>query len=167
MNFLGTNIGLLTFAALLPTVLAQAETTGTRPQFTPSFRAMILHQVAQQTPDTLVVTRTKNNLNNPTAPPFSRTIADRLIVEKLYADIAALPPFPAGARNCPADFGIRYHLDFHSGTTTLLAGDYDPTGCASVKLSDGAIKSAATGSFAADFSQALGFSSRQEFLGLQ
>ncbi len=167
MSSLSTKAGMLAVAVVLPAMLAQAETTGIRQQLTPDLRAMSSRRVVQEVPDRLAVTRTKNNLNNPTAPPFSKTIADRSLVEKLYADISALPPFPAGPLNCPNDLGIRYHLDFYSGTASLLAADYEPTGCASVKLSDGTVKSAATGSFGADLRQALGFSSERQFLGFQ
>ena len=124
-------------------------------------------QLAQGAPDRLVVTRTKNNLNNPGAPAFSKTIADREKVEKLYEDILDLPPLRAGRLNCPRDVGIRYSLDFYAGTASILAGDYDPTGCATINLGDGTIKSDSGGSFAADFRQALGFASERQFLGFQ
>ncbi|MGA3309652.1 MAG: hypothetical protein ABSD08_13700 [Xanthobacteraceae bacterium] len=154
-------------ALLLPTVLARAETTAIWRQLTPALHASSRGQAAQQVPDRLVVTRTKNNLNNPTAPPFSKTIVDRSLVEKLYGDIFALPPPPDGIRNCPNDVGIRYHLDFYSGAASLLAADYEPTGCASVRLSDGTVRSDLTGSFGVDLRQALGFSSVRQFLRFQ
>jgi hypothetical protein len=124
-------------------------------------------RIAQaSSPDGLVVMRTNTNRNNPAAPPFSKTITDLSAVEKLYAEIAALPLFPAGPVNCPNDVGIRYHLKFYSGTALLLVADDKPTGCPSVQLSDGSIRSDADGSFANDLSRVLGFSSRQQFLGL-
>jgi hypothetical protein len=119
---------------------------------------------AQVAPDRLVVTRTRNNVGNPAAPPFSKTIADRSAVEELYADIAALPPLPAGPLNCPNDVGVSYRLDFYSGTETVLFADYQPTGCASVRLSDGAVKGDPTRSFGVHLRQMLGLS-ESAFLG--
>jgi hypothetical protein len=112
------------------------------------------------------VARTKNNRNNPSGLAFSKTIDNRSSVGKLYADIAALPVFPSGPRNCPNDSGIVYHLDFYAGSTALLAADYDPSGCASVTLSDGTKKNAATSSFRGDLRQALGFTSDRQLLEL-
>jgi hypothetical protein len=126
-------------------------------------------RVAQQVPDRLDVTRTKN-LSNPAAPSFSETIADPSLVAKLYADIAALPPFPPGALNCPMSVGLTYHLDFYSEASSLVTADYEPTGCASVTLSDGTVKADPTRSFGADLRQALGFSSDasdRRFFGFQ
>jgi hypothetical protein len=119
---------------------------------------------AQIGPDRLVVTRTRNNVGNPAAPPFSETIADRSAVEQLYAEIAALPPLPAGPLNCPNDVGISYHLDFYSGTERALAADYQPTGCSSVRLSDGTVKGDPTRSFGVHLRQALRLS-EPAFLG--
>jgi hypothetical protein len=121
--------------------------------------------VAQVSPDRLAVTRTQNNLNTPDAPPFSQTIANRATVEKLYGDIQALPSLPAGRFGCPRDVGIRYRLDFFAASTLLVSCTYAPSGCASVALSDGTVKSAASGSFRADLVAALGFATEQELSG--
>jgi hypothetical protein len=121
--------------------------------------------MAQVSPDRLVVTRTRNNLNTPDAPSFSQTIANRATVEKLYQDILALEPLPPGRFECPRDVGIRYRLEFFAGSTLLLSCTYAPSGCASVALSDGMVKSAASGSLPADLVAALGFTSEQELLG--
>jgi hypothetical protein len=157
---------MLALVVLLPAALARAETFEVWRQPALDLRAASGRDVAQALPDRLVVARTKNNRNNPSAPPFSKAIADRSSVAKLYADIAALPVFPAGPRNCPNESGITYRLDFYAQTTALLAADYDPSGCASVTLSDGTMKSAASGSFRSDLSQALGFTSDRQLLGL-
>jgi hypothetical protein len=106
----------------------------------------------------LVATRTRNDLKHFDAPPFGATIADRATIEKLYEDILALPPLPAGRLDCPRDSGLRYRLDFYVGRALLLSGDYAPTGCRTVSLSDGTVKSDSRGSFGTDFVQALGFS---------
>jgi hypothetical protein len=121
---------------------------------------------AQQTPDRLVVTRATNNVNNPAALPFSRIIADQSIVEALYADVAALPPFPTGPLPCPNDFGIDYHLDFYAGSETVLAAEYRPSGCASLRLRDGTLKGDPTRSFGAHLRQALNLSDHA-FLGFE
>jgi len=167
MSCLGEKIAILVLAVILPTAQARAGAVEMWQQpVAASPGATSPMRLVQDVPDRLVVTRTKNNRNNPNAPPYSGTINDRASVGKLYAEVLALPPLGGGPRNCPNDLGISYHLDFYSGTTSLLAADYDPTGCASVTLSDGTVKSAATGSFRADLSQALGFSPDRQFLGL-
>ena len=167
MNSWSAKVGAFALAVLFPIVLADAETTEIWQQPDRNLRATSRLLAAQEVPDRLLVTRTKNNLNNFAAPPFSDTISDRSLVEKLYADIAALPPLPAGPLNCPNDMGIRYGLDFYSGTALLVSGVYEPTGCASIRLSDGTSKSDARGSFGADLMHALGISSQRQFLGLQ
>jgi hypothetical protein len=152
---------------LFATVIAWVETTESWRQLAFTLSATASAQSAQEVPDRLVVTRKKNNLNSPTALPFRKTISDQSLVKKIYAAIAALPPFPSGVLNCPNDVGISYHLDFFSGTVSLLAANYEPTGCASLRLSDGTVKSDPTGSFEADLRRALGFSSDRQFLGFQ
>jgi hypothetical protein len=120
---------------------------------------------AQVAPDRLAVTRTRNNLDHPGAVPFSKTITERATVETLYQDILALPPMSAGRFDCPRDSGIRYRLDFYAAGASLLSGDYAPTGCRTVNLSNGTVKNASSGSFRADLMQALGFTSDRELLG--
>jgi hypothetical protein len=161
-----TITAMFALAVLLPGGLTRAVTLQISPQRTPDLRAASRWDVAQAAPDRLVVARTKNNRNYPNAPPFSKTIDDRASAGKLYADIAALPPFGTGPRNCPNDSGITYHLDFYAQTVALLAADYDPSGCASITLSDGTRKNATSGSFRSDLSQALGFTSDGQLLGL-
>jgi hypothetical protein len=159
-----TTTAVLALTLCLPAGLARAEAFQTG-QHAAADAASRWH-VAQVAPDRLVVTRTKNNRNNPNAPSFDATIPDRSPVQKLYADIIALPAVSGGPRNCPNDSGISYHLDFYSGAAVLLAADYDPSGCASITLSDGTRKDAAFGSFRSDLSQALGFTSDRQLLGL-
>jgi hypothetical protein len=131
----------------------------------PTLPAVVIPIAGQMRPDRLVVTRTKNNLNAPDAPPFSKTITDRATVEKLYQDIQALPPMPTGRFGCPMDAGVTYRLDFFSGGTPLLSASYTPTGCASVALSDGMIKSDMSGGLRAELTGALDFASERELLG--
>jgi hypothetical protein len=116
-------------------------------------------------PDRLVVTRTKPNINNPAAAPFSKTLDHRSLVAGLYADISALPPLPSGRLHCPRDLGISYHLNFEAAGVTVLAADYQPSGCALVKLSDGTVKSDADGILRNALQGALGFPSERAFLG--
>lgn len=157
----------LTLTVVMPAALWRADTSRAGQQSALRLAAPAGQQLAEAGPDRLVVTRTKNNLSNPNALPFSKIIANQALVAKLYADIVALPPFPAGPHNCPNDSGVTYHLDFYSGTASLLAGDYDPSGCAAIRLSNGTAKSAATGSLRTDLIQALGFSTDRQLLGLQ
>lgn len=120
---------------------------------------------AGSVPDRLVVTRTKPNINNPAAAPFSKTLDHRSLVAELYADISALPPPPSGPLHCPLDLGISYHLNFEAAGVTVLSADYQPSGCAVVRLSDGTVKSDATGILRKALQGALGFPSERAFLG--
>ena len=116
----------------------------------------------QEFPDSLVVTRTMSN----SAPPFRKTISDRALVEKLYTDIVGLPPLPRELINCPMDMGTNYRLQFYLTAVIKLEANYRPSGCASVTLSDGTLKSDAGRSFGSELKQALGFSSDRQFLGV-
>jgi hypothetical protein len=120
----------------------------------------------QVMPDRLVVTRTKNNPNDSNASPFTKTITGPAVVQKLYADIEALPPAPNLGNepiNCPLDLGVQYHLDFYSGDTIVLSADYAPTGCGGVALGNGELK-LGTNSFETELWQALGFPSVWQFV---
>jgi hypothetical protein len=160
----GGRIVIAALIAAVPAAPGMAEAIGPWPQPLAATAGPGV-RFAQLPPDRLVVTRTRTSRSNPNAPPYSRTIDDGAAVAKLYADVAALPPPPAGPLNCPMDLGISYHLEFYAGTTPLLAVDYEPTGCASVRLGDGTVRSAATGSFGTDLRKALGLSSDRELWG--
>jgi hypothetical protein len=165
MNSLGTKVGAPALAVVFTIVFGQPESAAIWQSPVHPVPLTSSASAAQEVPDRLVATRTRNNSNDPTAPPFSKTITDRSLVEKLYADISALPPFPTGASNCPNNVGITYRLDFYSGTASLLGADYEPTGCAAVTSSDGTVKGDPTRSFGANLRQALGFSSDRQFFG--
>jgi hypothetical protein len=123
--------------------------------------ALPLSVTAANAPNRLVVTRTKNVTNNPTSASFEKTIADSSTVQKLYADIRALPPFPNGPISCPLDTGLSYRLKFFANDTLLLSADYEPSGCRKVTLSDGAKKTAMKSHVNDDLGSALGLSEKQ------
>jgi prepilin-type N-terminal cleavage/methylation domain-containing protein len=123
---------------------------------------ILASRASQNLPDKLIVTRTHNNLGNPTAAPFSETITNTALVQKVYTDILVLPSFSSAPTSCPPDFGIQYHLEFYSGATSLLRADYGPTGCSDVLLSNGAAKYGGVSSFQTDLMQAVGFSSYRQ-----
>jgi hypothetical protein len=72
----------------------------------------------------------------------------------------------SGAYSCPNDWGIVLRLEFYEQHTLVLAADYRPTGCASIKFTSGTNKDAMSGNFSTDLWKALGFSSEQQFLNL-
>lgn len=166
MNRSGTKTLGAGFAIFLTIGLPRAETI-VMPALGHKLRDTSVQRVAQQLPDRLVVTRAGGNLGRSQLPPLSKTVTDQSLVEKLYGAILALPPFPAGPKNCPMQTDIRYRLDFYRATSSILVANYNPTGCASVRLSDGTVKSAAHGAFAAELAHALGFASQQQLRGLQ
>ena len=93
--------------------------------------------------------------------PFTENITNQTTVQKLYADIYALPPpsiYPSGGPgNCPMDTGISYTLDFYQGNTLLLHADYKPTGCGGLNLGDGTSRLTST-SFNDELRKAVGLS---------
>jgi hypothetical protein len=170
MNSVSKQTGVPALAALAVLVtiaLSRPETTGILLPLFRSIHVTSSARAAEKIPDRLVVTRTRNNLDNRAAEPFAKTITDEASVGKLYSEIGALPPFPAGPLNCPISLGTTYHLDFYLRSVSLLAADYEPTGCASVRLVDGTMKGDPNRSFGADLRQALGIPSERQFLGLE
>jgi len=149
-----------------PTLMLTSLSASASPVAAPQNQSAALTvgtQASQIQPDKLIVTRTKNDLNNLTAPPFTKTIVDHILVQKLYTEILALPSFPSGTFNCPPGSGVQYHLAFYSGAVLILAADYRPTGCPSLQLNDGTVKSGDS-AFDSDLWHALGFASDQQFL---
>jgi hypothetical protein len=86
-------------------------------------------------PDKLNVTRF-TTIPGTQLPPFEANITDRTRVQRLYQAIQALPRFPANqVFNCPADKGIKYHLDFFHGNAVILQATLDASGCRALHLS--------------------------------
>lgn len=86
-------------------------------------------------PDKVNVTRF-TTIPGTQLPPFEANMADRTGVQRLYQAIQALPRFPANqVFNCPADNGIKYHLDFFQGNAVLLQATLDASGCRALHLS--------------------------------
>jgi hypothetical protein len=115
---------LIFFGFLLPLIAVGCATgTGVKPPQPAS------------TPDRIHVTRFIT-IPGTQLPPFETTITDRTRVRSLYQAIQALPKFPANqVFNCPADNGIKYHLDFFQGNALLLQATLDASGCRALHLS--------------------------------
>jgi hypothetical protein len=77
-------------------------------------------------------------------PPFERTVVDARQAVKVYTALQALPVFPKGVMNCPADFGVAYHLTFFRGQSSTSWARVNPGGCEGVQLADGSVRWAAT-----------------------
>ncbi len=93
------------------------------------------------------------------------------LVRRLYRDVCMLVAhpdhWPKGiAVNCPADIGLVYKGVFYAGTRKLAVMTYRPTGCSSLVLSLGSVRSdygifskgaaAAAARFGPDFAAVLG-----------
>jgi hypothetical protein len=132
--------------AVLPAPSMPATSSQQFPQLTssgPAGSSTAVNQSSGVEPDKLAVTRTQNNVNDQNAPPFARTITDRSVVEAIYATVRGVSSTPAPLpcnkddlecvmrelRQCPADEGPIYTLDFYDGETLALRFQYDPTGC--------------------------------------
>ena len=51
---------------------------------------------------------------------LDRTVTDATLASRLYQDIRALRPQPAGTYFCGLDFGIRYDLSFFAGRERVM-----------------------------------------------
>ena len=67
-------------------------------------------------------------------PPFETTVTDAAEVQRLFVAIEALPAYPTATMYCPVDFGVSYHLAFHSTTSPALQVDIDAGGCQGVSF---------------------------------
>jgi hypothetical protein len=76
---------------------------------------------------------TSSSLAGNTAPAVDITVTDPSVVRSIFQETLTQPEQPAGEYNCPADFGVSYHLVFTSGETTTTA-DIDPDGCELIVL---------------------------------
>jgi hypothetical protein len=74
--------------------------------------------------------------NAPT-PPLDITVTDSSIAQSIYTTTLSEQTFPPGARSCPADFGIRYTLQFFDGSSLVATATVSPNGCGDITLSSG------------------------------
>lgn len=90
-------------------------------------------------PDTLTIVR-RNPLHQqlPPLPPTVR-VHDPTVVRQFYADVLTLPAMPRGPIDCPADFGVTYHLTFIQRGSVVLTANADGSGCEVVRLSNGSV----------------------------
>lgn len=66
--------------------------------------------------------------------PANVAVANATSARNVAKALCALPKMPTGATiNCPADFGIIYHLAFFAGNREFPKVLVNSTGCASVK----------------------------------
>ena len=65
--------------------------------------------------------------------PASVAVANAMLVRNVARALCALPKMPSSSINCPADFGITYHLAFFAGDREFPKVLVESTGCASVK----------------------------------
>jgi len=90
---------------------------------------------AAPSPDKVIVTRF-TTISGTQLPPFEAKLTDRTRVQRLYQAIQVLPRFPTNqVFNCPADNGVKYHLDFFHGNALLLQATLDASGCRALHLS--------------------------------
>ena len=66
-------------------------------------------------------------------PPLDQTI-DKPQAAQLYEATRALPQFPSGVMNCPADFDLNYSLVFTGSDGSQVDVVADPYGCWPVKI---------------------------------
>ncbi len=67
-------------------------------------------------------------LNPSSFQPLKKTVRDAEAVRRLFRATCALQP-ATGRFNCPADFGIAYHLQFKYRAQTVLRVVAEATGC--------------------------------------
>ena len=89
----------------------------------------LCHSVADLT--RLVVRRSdafpQNHMRFSFPPEVTVTRADE--VRAAAGALCALPGMPSGTINCPADFGITYHLVFYIGVRALAPVEVEASGC--------------------------------------
>jgi hypothetical protein len=67
-------------------------------------------------------------------PPFATTVTDAAKTGRLYEAIEALPAYPTGNMLCSVDWGVSYHLAFHSTTSSVPQVNIDAGGCRGVSF---------------------------------
>ena len=73
------------------------------------------------------------------APAVSVTVTDAGLAQDAYEATLGLAVLPPGILiECPADWGIVYHLVFSGAAGTVMAADADPNGCVLVEIVVGA-----------------------------
>jgi hypothetical protein len=82
-------------------------------------------------PTAVTVTRSDEFPQNDISFVFPAQVVstNRPAVTALARTLCALPPFPARAMFCPADFGITYLITFWRGTAVVGRVTFDPAGC--------------------------------------
>jgi hypothetical protein len=79
-------------------------------------------------------TTSSSSPSNP-PPAVDVTLTDATSSRNIYSATLALPTFPAGTYNCPADFGLSYSIAFLEGSSTAVTATLSPGGCRAVTIS--------------------------------
>lgn len=79
-------------------------------------------------PIALRITRTEA-LSGYDFAPLDVIVRDTAAAQRLYQAAYALPQFPSGTVNCPADIGLEYHLEFFHNGVWVQKMSLDATGC--------------------------------------
>lgn len=93
-------------------------------------------------------------------PPLERTLTDKAVAQKLYAELQALPEVATDRPvSCPADNGVTLDLGFKAGDNLVLQATAGLAGCRMVRVQGGAARygaGEAGKTFFDDLAQALG-----------
>jgi hypothetical protein len=79
-----------------------------------------------------------SNVIGNSAPAIDVTLTDPMKSNDIYVATMALPSFPAGRVNCPADGGLRYSIEFMSGSSAFTSAVVSPTGCTEARVTTAA-----------------------------
>jgi hypothetical protein len=106
-------------------------TSGSDPMPTPS-PTVICQSTAEMT--SISVRRSEGIPENHREYSFPAVVkvTDSLSAQQVAAVLCRLPSVPSGARSCPADLGITYHLTFATSATVFPVVVVDATGCRDV-----------------------------------
>ena len=78
--------------------------------------------------------------SNP-APAVQVTVTDVAKAQDAYQATLALPVFPPGVYNCPADFGVTYQLSFLLANGSNLTVTENPSGCSVANIPGTCVRS--------------------------
>jgi hypothetical protein len=98
--------------------------------------------------------------------PFEKTSTDVVEVQRLYAAVLQLKPFPPNvATNCPIDFGVSYHLDFLRQGTSPVEAEF-AGGCPAISFRQLGLQVVDEEGFSQLLAEALGVPVSQVSLGV-
>jgi hypothetical protein len=71
---------------------------------------------------------------NPPPTNVDVTLTDPIPSRAIYEATLALPAFPSGTYNCPADLGYRYTIAFENEQAVAVTAGLNPGGCRDVVI---------------------------------